>query len=183
MRRTKLLGVLLVTGLALAACGKDNNTSSADKTTTTKASDTTATTATAPGTGASTATVSVAVASGDVKAHLVGPNGHALYLFEKDNGTTSACTGACSATWPALSASGTPGGGSGVDAAKLSTADGQVQLPIFAEISPPPVPAVSTRSLRDVSTDDESLRIVRARPTSSATVSPFARSAIKNAPV
>ena len=48
---------------------------------------------------------------------------------------------------------------------------------------PPPVPAVSTRSVREVSTEAESRRIVRARPTSSATVSPFARRAIRKAPV
>ena len=48
---------------------------------------------------------------------------------------------------------------------------------------PPPVPAVSTRSARDVATGVASERIVRARPTSSGTVSPFARSAIRKAPV
>src|SRR4051812_7456079 len=46
---------------------------------------------------------------------------------------------------------------------------------------PPPVPAVSSRSSRPASTDRASERIVRARPTSSSTVSPFVRSAIRNA--
>ena len=44
-------------------------------------------------------------------------------------------------------------------------------------------PAVSTRSARSISTGAASERIVRARPTSSGTVSPFARSAIRKAPV
>src|SRR5689334_9961985 len=48
---------------------------------------------------------------------------------------------------------------------------------------PPPVPQVSTRSSRAVGTGDARLRIVRARPTSSGTVSPFARRAIRKAPV
>src|SRR5919109_399756 len=48
--------------------------------------------------------------------------------------------------------------------------------------APPPVPAVSTRSSRSTSTDAASRRIVRARPTSSATVSPLARSATRKAP-
>ena len=48
---------------------------------------------------------------------------------------------------------------------------------------PPPVPAVSTRSSRAVSTCAARRRIVRARPISSGTVSPFARSAIRKAPV
>src|SRR6185312_9399434 len=48
---------------------------------------------------------------------------------------------------------------------------------------PPPVPAVSTRSARSVWTGAASERIVRASPTSSETVSPFARRAIRKAPV
>ncbi len=48
---------------------------------------------------------------------------------------------------------------------------------------PPPVPAVSTRSSRFVATGAASARIVRASPTSSGTVSPLARRAIRKAPV
>src|ERR1700710_3193742 len=48
---------------------------------------------------------------------------------------------------------------------------------------PPPVPAVSTRSERLLETGAASERIVRARPTSSGTVSPLARRAIRKAPV
>jgi predicted lipoprotein with Yx(FWY)xxD motif len=59
-------------------------------------------------------------------AILVDGQGRTLYLFEKDNGTTSACTGACASVWPALTAAAQPAGGSGVDASKLSSADGQV---------------------------------------------------------
>jgi predicted lipoprotein with Yx(FWY)xxD motif len=118
----KLMAVFLVGGLALAACGKDDSSSNAATTTTT--TEAPSSSSAAP---SATATVSLAAASGSVEAHLVGADGHALYVFEKDHGTTSACTSAqCVATWPALTASGTPGGGSGVDASKLATADGQV---------------------------------------------------------
>ena len=48
---------------------------------------------------------------------------------------------------------------------------------------PPPVPAVSTRSSRPASTPAARRRIVRARPASSATVSPLERSAIRKAAV
>jgi predicted lipoprotein with Yx(FWY)xxD motif len=74
---------------------------------------------------AAPATVSVAQnpAQGTI---LVDGKGRTLYLFEKDNGTASACTGACAQVWPALTAAAQPGAGSGVDASKLSTADGQV---------------------------------------------------------
>jgi predicted lipoprotein with Yx(FWY)xxD motif len=111
MRTMKLLPVILAGALMLAACGDDSTTSS---TGTTKAeSNTTA----AP--GASNATVSVS------DGRLVGPNGHTLYLFEKDQGTTSACTGGCVNVWPALVATGTPTAGTGVDGSKLATADGE----------------------------------------------------------
>ena len=48
---------------------------------------------------------------------------------------------------------------------------------------PPPVPAVSTRSPRAHGTGVASARIVAARPASSSTVSPFVRSAIRNAAI
>jgi predicted lipoprotein with Yx(FWY)xxD motif len=57
---------------------------------------------------------------------LVDSAGHTLYLFEKDHGTASACTGACAQIWPGYSAGAAPTAGSGVDAGKLSTASGQV---------------------------------------------------------
>ncbi len=122
MRRMKVLGVFLVAGLALAACGKSNSNSSSTTSTT---AGSTSTTAPGSGTTAGSSTVSVTPASGDIKAHLVGANGHSLYLFEKDKGTTSACTGGCASIWPALTSS-SPTGGTGVDASKLTTATGQV---------------------------------------------------------
>jgi predicted lipoprotein with Yx(FWY)xxD motif len=59
-------------------------------------------------------------------AILVDGKGRTLYLFEKDNGTTSACTGSCAQVWPALTAGAKPTAGSGVDGSKLATAAGQV---------------------------------------------------------
>jgi len=56
---------------------------------------------------------------------LVDAQGRTLYLFEKDSGTTSACTGACAQIWPAVTAAA-PTAGTGADAALLGTADGQV---------------------------------------------------------
>jgi predicted lipoprotein with Yx(FWY)xxD motif len=75
------------------------------------------------------ATVKVAtIAAGSV---LVGPDGRTLYVFDGDTTTTSACTGPCATVWPALTVTGTPGGGSGVDASKLTAAaqaDGKDQV-------------------------------------------------------
>ena len=63
---------------------------------------------------------------------LVDQNGMTLYMFTNDTqgAGTSACSGACAALWPALSAS-TPTAGTGVDASKLGTitlSDGTTQV-------------------------------------------------------
>jgi predicted lipoprotein with Yx(FWY)xxD motif len=59
--------------------------------------------------------------------HLVAPDGKTVYFLDTESGTTSSCTGGCAAVWPGVaSASGAPAGGAGVDATKLSTANGQV---------------------------------------------------------
>src|SRR4051812_18943964 len=50
-------------------------------------------------------------------------------------------------------------------------------------VRPPPVPAVSRRSSRSQRTGVASARIVEASPASSSTVSPFVRSAIRNAAI
>jgi len=122
VRMTRLLTLFASALLVLAACGSDTSSGSsygATSTTTAAGSTTTAAGATS-GTGA---TVSVA-AGGPLGDHLVGPNGHTLYLFEKDQGTETACTGGCVPNWPPLVAVGAPTAGPGVDASALSTAAG-----------------------------------------------------------
>ncbi len=65
---------------------------------------------------------------GDV---LVDRRGRTLYLFARDSGTTSACTGACAVNWPPLRVRGTPLVGSGAisaDVGKTARPDGISQL-------------------------------------------------------
>ena len=57
---------------------------------------------------------------------LVAGNGRTVYLFEEDQGTKSACTGPCAATWPVWMTNGAPTAGPGVDASMLGAAHGQV---------------------------------------------------------
>ena len=52
---------------------------------------------------------------------LVDGKGMTLYLFEKDTGTTSTCSGACATFWPPTTTMGAPKAGTGVDASKLGT--------------------------------------------------------------
>jgi predicted lipoprotein with Yx(FWY)xxD motif len=100
-------------GLTLAACGSGGSGHPA------------ASQAGQVGGGQPGATLSVAQnpSQGSI---LVDSAGHTLYLFEKDHGATSACTGACAQIWPGYSAGAAPSAGAGVDAAKLGTAAGQV---------------------------------------------------------
>jgi predicted lipoprotein with Yx(FWY)xxD motif len=62
---------------------------------------------------------------------LVDSQGRTLYLFQKDSGTTSACTGACASAWPPLRATGRPTVGSGANASLVGTttrSDGNPQV-------------------------------------------------------
>jgi predicted lipoprotein with Yx(FWY)xxD motif len=75
----------------------------------------------------------VKVANSDLGAILADASGRTLYAFTKDGkgAGRSACVGECIATWPALTASGTPLAGGGVDAALLTTIqrnDGTTQV-------------------------------------------------------
>jgi predicted lipoprotein with Yx(FWY)xxD motif len=63
----------------------------------------------------------VALGSGPLGRHLVDSKGRTLYLFEKDTGTMSTCSGACASLWPASTTSGDPKVGSGVDAKLLGS--------------------------------------------------------------
>ena len=76
-------------------------------------------------------TIDLKAISGIPGMALVDDKGRTLYLWEADKSSTSTCTGACIATWPAVTASGTPTAGSGVDQSLLGTtkrSDGTEQV-------------------------------------------------------
>jgi predicted lipoprotein with Yx(FWY)xxD motif len=101
-------------GLTLAACGGGA--------------------AAAPATPPKTATpqpTMVGVARSSLGQILVDSQGRTLYLFQKDSGTTSACTGACAMAWPPLRTPSQPTAGSGLNANLLGTSprsDGGTQV-------------------------------------------------------
>ncbi len=113
-RRTSLplLGVLLLAVVALAGCGGDNASHALPTTS-----------------DGRPATVGVAsTALGDV---LVDRQGRTLYLFARDSGATSACTGPCAVNWPPLRVRGAPLVGSGANPSEVGTTarpDGKSQL-------------------------------------------------------
>jgi D-xylose transport system substrate-binding protein len=67
---------------------------------------------------------SVKVADSKLGKILVDAQGRTLYMFSKDSGTTSACTGACAQAWPPLLGNGTPTVGSGANASLIGTTGG-----------------------------------------------------------
>ena len=84
--------------------------------------------------GAATATpaagAAVKVSTTKLGRVLTDANGRTLYLFEKDKGAASSCSGACASIWPPLTAA-TGGAGRGVLAAKLGSikrADGKTEV-------------------------------------------------------
>jgi predicted lipoprotein with Yx(FWY)xxD motif len=112
---TLLAGAILVPLTALAAgCGGGNSTA-----------------ATAPPKTASGQAATVGTASTSIGKILVDSQGRTLYLFKKDSGTKSACTGACAGAWPPLRANGKPTVGNGTNASLVGTtarSDGKPQV-------------------------------------------------------
>ena len=73
----------------------------------------------------------IGVSNESVGKILVNSKGRTVYLFQRDTGTTSECTGACAANWPPLRANAAPAVGSGANASLLGTtmrADGTRQV-------------------------------------------------------
>jgi predicted lipoprotein with Yx(FWY)xxD motif len=106
--------VVPLAAVALAACGGASSGSAASPTT------------------ASGRPATVGIANeGNLGKILVDSQGRTLYLFQKDNGTKSACYGACASAWPPLRASGKPTFGGGANASLVATtarSDGKPQV-------------------------------------------------------
>jgi predicted lipoprotein with Yx(FWY)xxD motif len=103
---------LLLVALAVAGCGGGGESSSSPTT-------------------ASGKPATVGVADDSIGKLLVDSQGRTLYLFTKDAGSMSTCTGACAVNWPPLVVRGKAMVGSGVDASMVSTSartDGATQL-------------------------------------------------------
>ena len=107
-----------IVALAIAGCGSGNDNVKAS-----------APAASMQASAPSGATVDVH--TGSLGSYLVDAQGRTLYLFEKDKGTTSMCSGACANVWPPSTTSGRPTAGPKVDRALLGTStrsDGKSQL-------------------------------------------------------
>src|SRR4051794_35234994 len=114
--------IVALAGLTLAACGSSGGSSTASGSPTASVQP--------PKTGAGTP-ATVGVTSTSLGNILVDAQGRTLYLFQKDTGTTSTCTGACATFWPPLRSSGRQTVGNGTSASLLATttrSDGGSQI-------------------------------------------------------
>jgi predicted lipoprotein with Yx(FWY)xxD motif len=109
MTRKYFAGVaaLALTALVAAGCGSSGGGSSSSS----SASKPAASSSSGPSvTGTNTSLGKIVVDS----------KGRTLYLFAKDTGMNSTCTGACASNWPPYTATSKPSGGGGVAASAIS---------------------------------------------------------------
>src|SRR5215467_3387077 len=95
---TFLLGAsaLVVAAVAVAGCGSGGRSSAEPKTANGRAT--------------------VGVSNESLGNILVDAQGRTLYVFQRDSGTKSTCSGPCAIDWPPLRATGKPTVGSGANA-------------------------------------------------------------------
>ena len=108
--------VIPLTALALASCGGGGGGEAR---------------ALEPPKTASGGPATVGVATSGLGKILVDSSGRTIYLFKKDSGTGSACSGACASAWPPVRANGKPTVGGGADASLVGTttrSDGKPQV-------------------------------------------------------
>jgi predicted lipoprotein with Yx(FWY)xxD motif len=99
-------GVLLqLAVLALAGCGGGGSSSGSS----------------GPPKTESGSTATIGVSNEGIGKILVNSQGRTLYLFSRDSGTTSECSGACAVNWPPLRVTGKPTIGSGTTASLIAT--------------------------------------------------------------
>ena len=99
-------GVLLqLAVLALAGCGGGGSSSGSS----------------GPPKTESGSTATIGVSNESLGNILVNSKGRTVYMFTRDSGTMSECSGACAVNWPPLRATGKPTIGSGANASLIST--------------------------------------------------------------
>ncbi len=122
-RRLAIPVVVAAVAVVAAGCGGGGATSSGGKTATpTSASPPGSSPAISPPPAPATGATTVGVASNPKLGKvLVDANGRTLYLFKKDTGGKSSCSGSCALVWPPLTTSGKPAPGGGVSTSALGT--------------------------------------------------------------
>jgi len=122
---------LLCAGLLVAGCGGDDDDSSdSDSGTSATAAAEATTTDTAEATPAPKGTT-IKVSDSQFGQIIFDADDQAIYLFDKDSGSTSECYGECAAEWPPVLTKGDPQAGAGAKPGLLGTTertDGTTQV-------------------------------------------------------
>ena len=111
-RPLRLAALALASALVLAACGSSGSSGTSSGSTTSASAS--ASSSPRPASVVGTNTTSLGT-------FLVDAKGRALYLWDADHGTMSACSGACAQAWPPLTATGTPKASGRVKSSLLGT--------------------------------------------------------------
>ena len=107
----------VLVALAVAACGSTGGSNAKGSS--------------APPKTANGHSATVGVANENLGKILVDSQGRTLYLFQRDSGMKSTCTGGCAVDWPPLRATGKPTVGGGVNPSIVATSarsDGRPQV-------------------------------------------------------
>jgi predicted lipoprotein with Yx(FWY)xxD motif len=121
------VGGALGAALLVAACASSSSSTSSAPA---AAAGTPAGASSSSGASASGGTV-IKTASSSAGTFLTDGSGKAVYLWVKDTGSTSNCTGACAGAWPPVTTTGTPTASGGAKASDLGTttrSDGTKQV-------------------------------------------------------
>ena len=108
---------LVLAALAVAGCGSSGGSNASGSA--------------APPKTADGRSATIGLANDGPGTILVDSKGRTLYLFQRDTGTKSTCTGACAIEWPPLLATGKPTVGNGANASMVGTSarsDGKAQV-------------------------------------------------------
>ena len=118
-RPLRLAALDLASALVLAACGSSSSSGTSSSSTTTPSSS--ATSSSSSATSSPRPASVVATKTNSLGTFLVDAKGRALYLWDADHGSMSACNGECATDWPPLTATGTPKAGGQAKSSLLGT--------------------------------------------------------------
>ena len=125
------IGATIIAGVATAllvtACASNSSSSSASS----SGPSATGASATGSGSGAASGGTTITTVSASGATFLTDGSGRAVYLWTKDTGSASQCSGACAGAWPPVTASGSATAGGSAKASDLGTitrSDGTKQV-------------------------------------------------------
>jgi predicted lipoprotein with Yx(FWY)xxD motif len=128
--RFKVLALVAVLAVLMAACGNDSDTGSTGGASPTETAESPEPSDSAADESGGEEEYTVEAASSDLGEIVTDSDGRTLYVFMADTSSDSTCYEGCEDTWPALTVDGQPSA-EGIDASLLGTSertDGKTQV-------------------------------------------------------